>query len=337
MLTKALKNMLVNRCTQRTSTFAKLGDTKQTKDGPLTWIDNGGSVLAVAHLDWVMSRPPLLVGDMIKCPQLDDRLGVWTILDLLPKLGVKVDVLLTDSEEVGRSTSQYFETSKEYNWMFQFDRRGTDVVMYQYGTDENGERLEKYGFKVGSGTFSDICSLDFLGISGWNVGVGYHNEHSDKCYADLNDTYMNAVKFAEFWNDWKDTPIPAPPEEDRAGYGWWRNSSKPYQYDGNYWLDSTSNRDSDNDRKLILPDSYDNEDEYYCWQCQCGAIWFVSEVICDGCGGDVDDAIWNEEVGWQDIPDRDDDDDPDSRCPEDTELEIAYELELENEGWRLPD
>ncbi len=49
-------------------------------------------------------------------------------------MGINVDVLLTTGEEMGQSSAAYFDPGeKKYNWMFQFDRGGTDVVTYDYG------------------------------------------------------------------------------------------------------------------------------------------------------------------------------------------------------------
>ena len=45
---------------------------------------------------------------MVHSGALDDRLGAYIILDLLPKLGINVDVLLTVGEEQGRSTANFF-------------------------------------------------------------------------------------------------------------------------------------------------------------------------------------------------------------------------------------
>src|SRR5687767_14937641 len=129
LVTQNLRDLLIKRCNDPIEAFASLGESYTTKDGPLTYIDRGGSVLAVAHLDWVMRRKPMLSKQgIIQCPQLDDRLGVWVILDVLPAIGVQVDVLLTDSEEVGASTAGYFIPKKDYNWVFSFDRAGMDVV-----------------------------------------------------------------------------------------------------------------------------------------------------------------------------------------------------------------
>lgn len=221
-----MNNKLVQRCRMDVSEFEKLGDCIQTKDGPVIHIDNGANVLAVAHLDYVLWANPKIKKDTIYCPQLDDRLGVWVILDVLKEVGINVDVLLTDSEECGRSTSQYFDSPKEYNWMFQFDRAGNDVVMYEYETDEHCEKLESVGWKVGNGSFSDICHLNHLACTGFNFGVGYWMQHTKKCYADLRDTRRNVAKFMAFYNKYADTPMPFDPDS----VSWWYGGTKVIKY-----------------------------------------------------------------------------------------------------------
>lgn len=182
----------------------------ETPDGPLIYQDNGSNVLAVSHLDAVMFDKPRIRktkrrGLVVECPQLDDRLGAWVILDLLPQLGVKCDILLTDGEECGRTTAAHFKPRKDYNWGFEFDRRGTDCVLYQYESSEDWRTdLERSGFYIGQGSFSDISKLDHLGVCFCNIGTGYHMEHSRQCYAELRDTLEQARTLAAFYRKHKD-------------------------------------------------------------------------------------------------------------------------------------
>lgn len=181
------------------------------KGSAYRFIDNGANILAVAHLD---IHPNIADNNFfgesegrVYSPALDDRLGVYILLDLLPSLGVKVDVLLTDDEEIGRSTAQLFESTKAYNWMFQFDRHGTDVVMYQYHSSGLCDLLESVGFKVGNGSFSDICYLDHLGISGFNFGTGYYKEHTLTCYANLSEVEVQVKRFVAFFTQFSGVPL----------------------------------------------------------------------------------------------------------------------------------
>lgn len=215
------------------------GKSIPNKQGALYYRDNGADILAVAHLDSVLWSSPRKKGKIVRCPQLDDRLGVWVILNVLPRLGVNVDVLLTDCEEVGRSTADFFHPEKQYNWMVEFDRKGTDVVMYDYDCEEYADMLWEANFSPAWGSWSDICHLDHLDIAGFNIGTGYHNEHTHGCYADLNDTLSQAELFADFWRDHRKELLPAPIDvvEDEYAYedddGWWaiEQRARYYGYD----------------------------------------------------------------------------------------------------------
>lgn len=188
---------LQRRCQQSTKSLLR--------GNPYRFIDNGGDVLAVAHCDSVRcgSRHYQRRGNLVYSTALDDRIGVHIILDILPAMGVNVDVLLTDDEEIGQSTAQLFKANKQYNWMFQFDRRGTDAVVYHYAEME--PFVSKH-FDLGQGTFSDICWLD-LDCGGVNIGTGYYNEHTLDSFADLAETKRQICAFQRFYNEFSDVHI----------------------------------------------------------------------------------------------------------------------------------
>lgn len=184
--------------------------------------DNGSDILAIAHLDSVQSDGTCTVvntaaGPLACSGTLDDRLGAYVILDLLPKLGINCDWLLTTDEEIGQSTAEEFSTGKEYKWMFQFDRGGTDVVMYEYETRELVELVEDCGARVGIGSFSDICLLAHLGCSGFNWGVGYQDYHGPRSHAWLDDTFRMVARFVKFYNA---NATVALPYDSEAWYTW---------------------------------------------------------------------------------------------------------------------
>lgn len=187
--------------------------------------DNGSSVLAVAHLDTVArhtSRRCRFVnteggGTVVFSRALDDRLGAYIILELLPELGITYDVLLTTGEEVGRSTAGYFDAAKEYDWMIEFDRGGTDVVMYQYENDYTCERVKACDARVGDGSFSDISYLDHLEVKGFNWGVGYRDYHGPRAHAFLDDTFAMVSRYLLFHTQNAGVAMPHDPEDDR----WW--------------------------------------------------------------------------------------------------------------------
>ena len=228
-----IKN-LHRRLTSPIEKFRKLGDTIDTEHGPLTYIDRGRDVLAVAPLDSVLfNENPVYTKQynnyrINKCPQLDDRLGAWMCIDVLPRAGIKADVLLCDSEETGNSTAKYFEAPKQYNWICEFDRAGSDMVMYNYEDLELETIMESYAYEVGNGAFTDICELEKLNAKGFNFGVGYHAQHTEQCYANLSETFDSFRKFQTFYKDYKDIHFPHEEVE-----------FLPYYYRGNNYSRST--------------------------------------------------------------------------------------------------
>lgn len=175
--------------------------------------DNGASVLAVAHLDTVQADTRCTVVDSAAGPMavsavLDDRLGAYVILELLPRLGITCDVLLTTDEETCASTGDEFSPVKDYDFMFSFDRGGTDVVMYQYETPHLCELVRAAGATVGVGSFSDICVMEHLGCAGLNWGVGYRDWHSTRAHAWLDDTFRMVARFVQFHDANKGTWLP---------------------------------------------------------------------------------------------------------------------------------
>lgn len=190
------------------------------------YINNGSNVLAVAHADTVgMDKHNWSVdGNVVTSIALDDRLGLWIINDLLPEYGIVPDILITRDEEIGRSTAQFFQTSKQYNWMFSFDRNSYDVVMYQYDNEDSRQLLQEYGFPVGLGSFSDISYLEHLGCIGFNFGTGYKHEHTAHCHADVAQVLAQVRLFARFYADNVDTPMQYDCKADKFGLDWyeWR-------------------------------------------------------------------------------------------------------------------
>ena len=174
----------------------------------LIFQDNQADILAVGHIDTVTDFASKTSEDRIEAmnlakykqsgPQLDDRLGVWALLSVLPDY-MNFDLLLTDDEEHGMSTAGEFETDKEYNWIFELDRRGEDVVLYQYGSKKWHKALDTAGFKRSRGSFSDIGYLDHLNVQAVNIGIGYHNEHTLKCDWDMDETRRQLNKLLEFY------------------------------------------------------------------------------------------------------------------------------------------
>jgi hypothetical protein len=205
-----------------------------TKDAHL-FIDNGAKVLAVAHLDYI--------GDLnwgegvinghrtVFSRALDDRLGVAILLEILPLLDPtiagKYDILLTDGEESGQSTAEYFKSEKKYNWIFEFDRAGADYVDYDYNCGAFDKALKKAGVKKGTGSFSDICSLEHLKAYAFNFGCGYRLQHNEWCNARTTVILKQCRKFISIFHKMKGQSFPSGVIERTLGYGSY--------YDGRDW------------------------------------------------------------------------------------------------------
>jgi hypothetical protein len=199
----------------------KYWDYKVQKGKNYLYIDRGANILGVAHLDTVADtvKPNdkknkfektivenVGVNDIIVTSiKLDDRLGVFLLMDVLPYLGLKYDILLTTDEEIGMSTASNFKTKKKYNWVFSMDRRdyGT-AVLYQYGTPEITNALKSLDYKIETGSFSDISELDQLGCAGINFGCGYKYEHTNSCM--MRTSWLSVVvnMFVDFYGWYND-------------------------------------------------------------------------------------------------------------------------------------
>lgn len=201
---------LRKRCTMPVDAFSEEFTVYPSPDGTRYWLREtpGAQILFVGHLDVVDAVERMQHFEFANIPGtpllfnawLDDRLGVYLGADFLPSLGVKCDVLLTENEEHCASTARDFETDKAYNWMFMFDRGGEDVVMYEYHTEELAKLLREVGYTVSRGTYSCIRELEHLGISGFNFGTGYYDNHGKMGYANLAHTIGSVNRFVKFYN-----------------------------------------------------------------------------------------------------------------------------------------
>lgn len=208
------------------------------EEGRYWFKDNGSNILAVAHLDSVQEythfhEMKLPHKHWVFSPTLDDRLGVYIIYFVLPILRLNYDILFTTDEEIGRSTASNFKTDKQYNWIFEFDRKGDDMVMYDYETKELVENIEKTGWKVGRGSYTDICELQHLNCKGFNFGTGYQDYHSKDAYVDMKVLITNIQKFFIFYQKFKDIHLPHEKKERRK-YTSWRSTKNDYHYGYGY-------------------------------------------------------------------------------------------------------
>lgn len=188
------------------------------------YVDNQSPILGICHLDGTMSynKPELrkrTTGEKGKKAEyryystfVDDRSGVYALLHLLPQVGVVTDLLFTTDEEKGMSTGRYFTPKRHYNWMYQFDRKGTDAVYYMYRGKEWLEALRKHFGHLDPGIASDICKMNHMGIQGVNIGTGYHDYTSSRGYTSLNELSQQVRRFQRFFDEfheqhfqWEDT------------------------------------------------------------------------------------------------------------------------------------
>lgn len=226
---------LIRICQMREGSFAKvygMTTVEVAQPAPANYYhfkDNGSDILAVAHLDTVAGRKARTArivdteaGPVVHSRALDDRLGAYVILDMLPKLGLTFDWLLTTGEESGLSTAAFFDPPKKYRWIIEFDRGGTDVVMYHYEDPECVHRVRACGAKVGRGSFSDISYLDHLGVKAFNWGVGYRDYHGPRAHAYLEDTFEMVDKFLTFHAAFGDVTMPhdGEPSMRELAWGW---------------------------------------------------------------------------------------------------------------------
>ena len=176
-------------------------------------IQRNSPILMVAHVDTVTDpmRKAHIDGGRLYHNAMDNRLGVYLGLEVLPAMGLHTDLLLTTDEEHGHSTASLANTRKQYSWIFSFDRKGDDVVCYQYDNPYLTEILEGAGFAVGEGSYSCIAELEHLGCCGVNFGNGMADYHSDQAYCDLAQLNRQLKRFTDFYAKYADLWFPHRP------------------------------------------------------------------------------------------------------------------------------
>lgn len=190
--------------------FASFGEQPETA----VLINRGGNILVVAHVDCV--QPPSATARLLDLdgtprlysPVLDNRLGVYLALDVLPAYDVVADVLLTTNEERGASTAALVTTRKQYSWIVSFDRGSEDVVCYHYAHEALHQRLISSGFRIGQGSYSCIVETGHLEAQAFNVGCGVFEPHSPHAYVDLSMLARQLERFAGFYQRWHRTHFP---------------------------------------------------------------------------------------------------------------------------------
>ena len=226
-------------------------------------------ILVVAHLDFYDLDYSFEVlehdGDMlIFSPRLDDRLGVYTILSVLPSIGIEVDFLLTTNEEFGMSTALEFskneDVKEKYNWIVGLDRGGMKTVSYQYETRELNEKLLSCDLDVGKGSYSDIVDMECLNTAAFNLALGYRFEHKPSCYVRVSQYENQINRFAEFFERFEDERI---------------------SHEGGYY---------DDDEFIFYTGEKDPQEYPFTLECEkCGEIFYEEEIgqkTCELCNGE---------------------------------------------------
>ena len=218
------------------------------------FINNNAKVLAVCHADVspliepyrdFVSYKSVTGQSIVMSPALDDRLGCWLLLEMMKD--IKMDILITTGEETGQSSAKKFhhDGDERYIWLVEFDRRGSDVVTYDFHNEEMLVEIEAAGFKMGLGSFSDICTMDKLGVAAFNVGIGYHQEHTRGCWASLGETFRQLKKFRKFYFRNCETEF-----LNEATSNWWE---RDYEWESpdDEWLYASGNKERDERLRIV--------------------------------------------------------------------------------------
>lgn len=271
----------------------------------------GARILAVAHIDFLRSGKVHYVSrKRIVSSALDDRAGVYIIMDLLPRLGILADVLLTDNEETGGSTIRNLGVGMldAYNWIVQFDRRNEGAV--HYGYQEMIPILANYFPSVERGTFTCISAIEACSpVGAFNVGVGYSQEHSEQCSLDARSLNRQLMRFRDFYRDMFDVKIEHkgahPGEETHACR--YKSSYQGGWVGGNHLIPGQTRKEtrSTRDAELLLPKVKqldDEDDDWYQWASDNNPTLFDEQSMdtyCSFCGDVVQRGRPGYKMSWQ--------------------------------------
>lgn len=175
--------------------------------GYLAWVNRGARVLAVCHMDHLGSGAVHTCNEQVVVSSaLDDRLGLYAAMEALPAMGVECDVLICDDEESANSSmaSIGMQFLNKYNWVVELDCSGVRAVTYGYKSMAGALGIV-YGKNVDCGAFSDITSVEHVcPVGAFNAGVGYHNQHSERCHVKISEFITAMGKVREFYDKFGD-------------------------------------------------------------------------------------------------------------------------------------
>lgn len=253
----------------------------------------GSKILAVAHIDFHCSgNVHKANAKQVVSSALDDRLGVYLALDLLPKMGVPCDVLLCDDEEMCNSTMRNLGVQflGKYNWIIELDYPGIGATTYDYRSTREAV-ADIYG-NVARGSFSDISLMSgYSPVGAFNAGVGYRSQHTERCVIELDNLEKCVSLIQAFYakygntrfveNDdiipmefMHDTP-PAPPNNVVQ----YRGRPRDYvpMYDDRHGEPADYVDDGYDDSGLTY--AYDNIDDYE--MCSLCNLWLEADRLTD--------------------------------------------------------
>lgn len=123
----------------------------------------------------------------------DDRVGVWTLLELMKSKFNSYDYLFTTDEEVGgKGVAMFIANHKPNNTcLLEIDRAGTGhIASYGYGNEELEKIFESYGYHIESGIYTDIVDIaSEVHIAGYNIACGYYKQHTKKEFIVVEEVY----------------------------------------------------------------------------------------------------------------------------------------------------
>jgi len=185
--------------------------------------------MLVAHVDVVGVLPPkkkdLIVnpnGNKISLDPkseasvlgADDRAGVYALFKIVGSFfNSRPFVVLTDEEEIGGIgaralvDSGFLDDHKDHiSCYIELDRKGNgEVVSYDASgapNEELGEVLFDQGFKLGYGSYSDVCDFTaHTNTSNVNLSVGYYHEHSKGEVLFLDELELTVSRVVSIWSN----------------------------------------------------------------------------------------------------------------------------------------
>ena len=149
--------------------------------------NHSSSVCLVAHVDTKYRKMPLNLKSQepgwlyseTGVLGADDRAGVYIILKLL-SMGLETNVLFCNGEESGGigALKAYDELDMSHIKLFiELDFRGhMEYAVYHPQPQWVHDIPQSIGFTESTGTFTDIAI--FYGTPGFNLSVGYYNQHT---------------------------------------------------------------------------------------------------------------------------------------------------------------